>query len=67
MTYLLQVPYSYVTESGEKYEVLSVAHKNNLQIESGFITFANGDSYEGDWSGGAKNGMLAALLAADMP
>ena len=26
------------------------------QVESGVITFANGDKYEGDWSEGAKNG-----------
>ena len=51
-----KVPYSYVTEGGEKYHVVAVSYKNSTRVETGTITFGNGDRYEGDWSGGAKNG-----------
>jgi len=27
-----------------------VSYKDKIKIESGIITFANGDTYEGDWS-----------------
>ena len=38
-----KVPYSYVTEGGEKYEVQAVSYKNNSKVETGTITFGNGD------------------------
>ena len=38
-----KVPYSYVTEGGEKYDVHAVSSKNNVKVETGTITFGNGD------------------------
>ena len=37
-----KVPYSYVTEGGEKYHVVAVSYKNNTRVETGNITFGNG-------------------------
>ena len=51
-----EAPYSYTTESGEKYDVSVVTYKFGKKVETGTITFGNGDMYEGDWSMGSKNG-----------
>ncbi|MGB1596559.1 MAG: hypothetical protein ACPIOQ_27610, partial [Promethearchaeia archaeon] len=45
----IRVPYTYVTENGEKYEVTAVCNRNNIKVETGTITFSNGDRYEGGW------------------
>jgi hypothetical protein len=49
-------PHVYETERGDKYDVTAVTYKCGQRVEEGRIVFANGDSYEGQWSMGAKNG-----------
>jgi len=51
-----EAPYSYKTETGEQYDVTIVTYKFGKKVETGTITFGNGDKYEGDWSMGSKNG-----------
>jgi hypothetical protein len=51
-----EAPYSYTTETGETYDVTVVTYKFGKKVETGSISFGNGDKYEGDWSMGCKNG-----------
>ena len=51
-----EAPYSYKTDTGEQYDVTVVTYKFGKKVETGKISFANGDTYEGDWSMGSKNG-----------
>lgn len=41
-----EVPYTYTTETGEQYEVRAVTFRAGVKVETGTITFTNGDTYE---------------------